>query len=485
MKKSGFLHFSLTLSAVLVAAGGVQADDEPGKLLLDGPFEVRGTLDAAAGGLTMQNAQFGNGSNSRTGTRSGGRTWYEGFATPGLEFKWADEAVGEIYGRVSAVAAATRGQGDAQATSTTSDQPEHVALEDAYVGWRSGPFDFSVGNQPFLVGDGFLIANGTLDGGGRAAYLLGPRAAFEKTAIARLDLEPIRVDLFHLSGNVDQSLMYGADNPDTRLIGANIEWFEAVEPGKGGREFEQRKWYAGLTALKIYDADRAFSFAGSQGGGGAGANRDGLATYSLRVGGSFIPDLDDLALYSEWAIQRNDDSATGGTVRANAWHIQPQYKFSDMPWTPTLTARYAHFSGDKNTGDREDRSWDPLFSDAGPRGAQTWVQGLIYGNYVGSNSNLNSKFVGAEIVPIEETLKLGVAFFRHDYDHPSQASAISHHLMDELDLYAEWTTPISGLTVAPAFAAGQAGKGQRQALGLGADADRTIWLGQVMLNYKY
>ena len=25
----------------------------------------------------------------------------------------------------------------------------------------------------------------------------------------------------------------------------------------------------------------------------------------------------------------------------------------------------------------------------------------------------------------------------------------------------------------------------RQALGLGADADRTIWLGQVMLNYKY
>jgi hypothetical protein len=237
--------------------------------------------------------------------------------------------------------------------------------------------------------------------------------------------------------------------------------------------------------LKIHEADRGYSFAGSQGGGVTNANRDGLEAFAARFGGSFIPGFDDFALYGEWGVERNDARSNGGTVRAEAWHLQPQYTFSQIPWTPVATARYAHFSGDKNTGDTVDRSWDPLFSDSGPRGSNTWVQGLIYGNYIGVNSNLNSFHAGVDVVPIEDVLKLGVAVFRHNYDHPSQAGAQSDHLMDEVNVYAEWTTPIAGLSVSPAFAAGRAGKGQREALGIAAGAERTIWLGQVVLAYQF
>jgi len=485
------LHSVVAVLAVSIS-GTVAAEDEPGFPFEVGPINLRATLDAAAAAYSVKNAQFGNGSTSRTSERAGGRTWFEGFVTPGLQFEVPTDAFGQVYGRISASASATRGAGDAQATSTTSDQPEHFGIEDAYLGWRSGTsfalpdnmIDLSVGNQTFVVGDGFLIANGTLDGGGRAAHVLGPRAAFERTAIARINMDPVRADLFHLQGGVDQVLMYGNDAPDTRLIGANIEWFGASDDA-GRFEYDKRDWYIGITALRIYEADRLFSFSGARGGGDSAANRDGLNVFSARFGGRFIPALDELSFYGEWAVQRNSrSSGNGGSVRADAWHLQPEYAFADIPWAPTITARYAHFSGDPNTGDTVDRSWDPLYSDAGPRGTTTWTQGFIYSQYVGANSNLNSYHVGLRANPLE-TLELGVAYYRHNYAEPSQASAISAHLMDEIDVYATWATPISGLTVSPALAAGKAGKGQRQALGLSDRDDRTIWLGQVVLAYQF
>jgi hypothetical protein len=490
--------FSRIMSATCLAAalgfpatGAAAAEDEPGLPFQVGPTVLRATLDAGAGAFSVKNAQFGVGSNSRTGERAGGRNWYEAFVTPGLQFQVPTNTLGDIYGRLSASASATRGAGDAQAASTTSDQPDHFGIEDAYLGWRSGTsfdlpdnaIDLSIGNQPFVVGDGFLIANGAADGGGRAAYFLGPRGAFERTAIARINMDPVRADLFHLQGNVDQVLMAGNDAPDTRLVGANIEWFGATEDA-GRFDYDKRDWYVGVTALKVYEADGLFSFSGARGGGDVAANRDGLNVFSARFGGRFIPALDALGLYGEWAVQRNAKGGNGGSVQADAWHLQPEYTFADLPWTPVLTARYAHFSGDPDTGDDVDESWDPLYSDAGPRGITTWTQGFIYSQYIGSNSNLSSYHVGLRVLPAD-ALELGIAYYRHDFAKPSQAGATSAHLMDEIDLYATWTTPIPGLTVSPALAAGMAGKGQRQALGIVPDDERTIWLGQVVLAYQF
>ena len=58
-------------------------------------------------------------------------------------------------------------------------------------------------------------------------------------------------------------------------------------------------------------------------------------------------------------------------------------------------------------------------------------------------------------------------------------------MMDEIDLFAEWQTPIPRLVLTPILGAGRAGSGQRQALGLTAADDRTIWLGQLTLSYSF
>lgn len=469
-------------------------EDEPGIPFTLGGVEFRATLEAGNSYQSVSNAMFGNGSNSRTSERRGGRQWTEGFVKPGLEFEYQNYAAGEYYGKVTVVGAATRGNGEAGQNSTTSDQPEYAALNDVYLGWRSGllfenilppnALDFSVGNQDFTVGDGFLITNGTLDGGGRAAYYLGPRNTFERTAILKINTDPLRADIFHLEGGVNQQRMYGGDNPATKLYGANVEWFKSTENDEGRFEYEKRRWYVGGTVLKIYDADTDYSFLGSQGGGAGGSNRDGLVVWSIRAGGSFIPALKDLALYGEYAREKNDTGSNGGKVNANAWYVQPQYTFSALPWSPMLTWRYAHFSGDSNTNDTTDRSWDTLYSDAGPRGGSTWTQGMIFSQYVGGNSNLNSHYVGMEANPVADVLKIGLAYFRHDFDKPSQASAVSKRLLDEIDLYGEWTTPVPGLTIAPGIAAARPGQGQKESLGTTDANDRTIWLGQIVFSYK-
>lgn len=485
------------LALALAAAPAMAHDDDEdhGIGFALGGVNLTLGLEAGASWHSVQNAQHGIGTNSANGVRRGGRQWQEGFLKPSLEGEFDSEAAGEFYGLVSVVGSATRGAGEPSPTSTTSDRPGYFALNDAVIGWRNGnlfgdmmsfdTIDLSAGNQNFSVGDGFLITNGTLNGSRRAASSLAPRDTFDHTAILKLNAEPVRADIFHLEGNVDQKRMLGGDAPATKLYGANIEWFGSDETGKGRFEYEHRAWYAGLTALKIYDADRDFSFVGSQGGGNVNSNRDGLAVYAARFGGAVVPSLEDFGLFGEYAVQRGDSGANGGSVRAKAWYLQPEYTFSTLPWTPKLSYRFAHFSGDDDTTDTTDRSWDPLYSDAGPRGGNTWTQGQIYSQYVGSNSNLDTHFVAVEIAPLADELTVGLAWFRHRFASAGQAGVTSRHLMDEVNLYAEWQTPLSGVTLSPTLAFGRPGEGQKQVLGAADRTDRTIWLAQIVLGYEF
>ena len=57
---------------------------------------------------------------------------------------------------------------------------------------------------------------------------------------------------------------------------------------------------------------------------------------------------------------------------ACAYYGELGYAFSQLPWAPTVSHRYAQFSGD-NPNDSRFGRWDPLYS--GGTGEQ-WVQGL-------------------------------------------------------------------------------------------------------------
>lgn len=483
MRRLLYLLTALWLAAPAAFAG----DDErekPGQRLNFGDLELGLTLDAGLGLFGVTNAQNGLGSLSSHGVRQGGRRWAEGYIAPGLEAEYQLES-GALYGAVRATASATRGDGEAQRNSVTDMRPESLSLSEAYLGWTSGQrfaalgqdaVDLSAGRQRFVIGDGFLIADGTLDSFRRNNHVVGPREAFDRTAILRLNTQPVRADLFRLESNTNQDFMRGKDSAATALHGANVEWFASAQRDDGRRDYEARQWYMGATLLHISDADEAISPA-----------RDGMNVYALRSGGALLSTLgegwQDAALYSEFARQRND--TTGRQLRAEAWYVEPQYTFSTLPWQPRLSYRYMHFSGDSDTGDSISRGWDPLFTAGGPRGYGSWDLGEIYARYVGSNSNLNSHMVHLKLQP-DEALSLGAILYRHSYDKPDTANGVtSDRLQDELNVYAVWATPLPGLEIATVLGAARAGRGLRQTLGTSDATDRTTWLGQMVFSYSY
>lgn len=476
------------VAALLCMAGAATAaedeHDKPGQRFTLGALDFTLTLDAGLGLFDVANAQNGLGSLSSTGRRKGGRSWAEGYLSPGLQAEYATDDT-TFYGGVKLVGSATRGDGEAQRQSVTDRDPEALGLEEAYLGWKSGlafaalgedALDISAGRQGFVVGDGFLIADGTLDSFRRAAYVTGPRAAFDRTAILRLNTAPVRADLFRLESVTDQQFLRGKDAAATTLYGGNVEWFASSHRDHGRTEYEERQWYLGATVLTLTDADRAIS-----------PGRDGMDVYAIRSGGALLSALgegwQDAALYSEYARERNNSA--GSRLRADAWYVEPQYTFSALPWQPRVSYRYMHFSGDGNADDGVDKNWDSLFTAGGPRGYGTWDLGEIYGFYVGSNSNLNSHMVHVKLQP-QDDLSLGAIWYHHNYDKPDTANGVtSNRLLDELDVYAVWTTPLKGLTVSGVLGAARAGDGLRQSLGNSDATDRTTWLGELVLSYSF
>ena len=472
------------LLALAAAACPAAAEDEHGRSGITrsvGALDVTLTLDAGLGLFSVQNAQNGAGSLSQNGRSKSDRNWAEGFIAPGLGLDYhAGEST--IYGGLKLLGSVTRRDGDAQRNSSTSDRPEALGIEEAFIGWKSGNLfaalgddavDATIGRQSFQVGDGFLIADGAAEGFRRAAYVMGPRGAFDRTALLKFNTAPVRADLFHLEGQVDQDFMNGNDAAATKLYGGNVEVFGSGHRDHGRFEYDERLWYVGLTALHVYDADRNLA-----------ETRNGLDVYSIRTGGailsSFGDAFSDFAFFSEYAVQRNE--ADGGKLRANAWYVEPQYTLSTLPWSPRLSYRYAHFSGN-DAGDNTNEGWDSLYTGGGPRGYGTWDLGEIYARYIGGNANLNSHMVHLRLQPMEE-LAIGAIYYRHLFDEPDSGAGItSDKRYREVNVYAEWETPLAGLNVAGVLGAGKAGAGREQELGTAAD--ETTYLAQVVFGYSF
>jgi hypothetical protein len=494
------LPIALLALVALTAPAWAEEDEQRGVKYEIGNLSLNLMLDAAIGGYRASNTNFGIGTTSvdANGQRMGTRRWGEYFIKPSLGIEYDLQGAGVAYGLFSVIGAGTRGDGDAANPSATAGRPERLQLEDAAIGWKSGDvfsglgenaLDLSVGQQSIRVGDGFMILEGTANGGRRGAPVLGPRTAFEQTAVARINTQPVRADLFRARAVVDQTLTRDADSPHSEFVGANVEWFASSHLDHGRLEYDERLWYVGLMALRFTEADstggRNFSFANGGNGSALGANRDGLNVYSARVGGAILPMLPDYSLYGEYGVQRNSEALR--KVRANAWYIEPQYKLSMLPWTPRLSYRYGRFSGDGNPNDQTDKSWDPLFPGNGPRGIGTWTQGEIYGRYTGlGNSNLNVHQIHLKAVPIEDTLRLGAILYRFDYNEPQQTAGVTQKgIMDEVNLYAEWETPVKGLTVIPLVGAGKPRDGIKQTLGTADANGRTVWLAQIAAAFSF
>src|SRR5215813_8578528 len=500
-------------------------------------------IEAGLGGFLVGNVDTGAGNINTDAPLEGPfppsvrrttREWFEGFGKPFAELETPFFGFGHSYALVSMVGALTRGNGDAlsslapqAARSTTSDAPQHAALEDAVIGWHSGnlfadtlvedAIELSGGRQSFVLGDAFLIGTGVANGFGRAALYLQPRASFDHVALLKLDLSPVRARLFNLENRVNQDLMQGFDQPKSQFFGFDMGLFAPTEaepsPGKAGEKQAPKAaqavqttrvkrevpdlWSGGFEFFHFYDADstpETFSFppAGPSPALSIFGNRKGLNVYSGYLAGSLFEFDRNVLLYSQFALERND--AIDRRVKAAAWYAEPGYKFSMLQWSPQLNLRYAHFSGDPNPNDRLKQSYDSLFNTGGSRGFGSWFLGEIFGQYISANTNLNLEMVHLKFSPLD-MLDTGMLYYNFHFDQTAQLDnplITSKSAAQEVDFYSVWSAA-DWLTVAGVIAFAVPGAGLKQAAQafvikngpVGLSVGRTMTLAELFVAIKY
>jgi hypothetical protein len=403
-----------TLAVVLVAALAAPPAAQALEPVDWNGLEIGLSLDAGIAYLHGENTNFGLGRiDFRTGRNTGEARWGEGYLHPRLDLSYDTETAGALYGAASMVATITRGGGDAGGFTGNDDD---LDLEQLHLGWRSGDLladalgedalDLSFGRQDFEVGDGFLIWDGNLDQGGDAAYWLAPRTAFELAGIVRLNTEPLGGQAFWLRGDDDQG--------NAALAGLNLDY----DTGFG---------LLGATYFRIVDAASAFD---------AEVPREGMDVVSVRLADLHLPAAEDATLHAEYVRQFGD--GPNADFRAYAFHIEPAYTFSELPWTPRLAYRFAYFSGDPDPDDERRRDFDPLYYGFS-RGWGTWYQGEITGEYLLFNSNQINHMAHLSAWPVEE-VEVGAVYFHFDLaeDNYFGTPVTSRRFADELNLYADW-----------------------------------------------
>lgn len=377
-------------------------------LYSNGGFESNLSLELGAGLFSTDNAGFGAGGWGAGQDDSVG--WHEMYAKPVLDISYSAENIGTVYGGLSMVASSTYGDGDvAGFTDSDSDGWES---EQAYLGFKTAllsvmgidNLDISAGEQEFTVGDGFLIADAEFDSR-YGSYWMAPRKSFKKTAIIKADIGALHSDLFYL--------MSDADYDDTELYGVNIEYSSDALGTIGG------------SYMTVTDANL----------GGWYENRKGMDIYSVRGQGS--AGIENLFLAAEYVRQSGGDRQD---VDADAYYAEIGYTLAACPWSPTLSYKYAFFSGDadgdfdaqSHSGDME--AFDPLFYGF-LRGWGSHYMGEIVGEYYLFNSNQKTHMVKFDVTP-NEALTMGVIYY--DFSLDEVAAGEDDHFAEEINMYADY-----------------------------------------------
>lgn len=296
--------------------------------------------------------------------------WIEGFAHFGVYGITPVRGPLHFYAGLSAIASASLGQ-----ELFTDETREHIGMEDAYAGFVTGStseagdrwvLNVSGGRQRFLLGDGFLIANTSANGQDRAALQSNPRWASDMLWLAQLRFNQTKFELFYLDPDELPILDTG-----TAIEGVNLE--SRVAHGlEVGAAFLRvpRSSFGYFTLMETF-------------------TRKGLQVYDLRL--RWQPNTQaGVFLAAEAAMQRNEHFP----MRAWGMYAEGGWIFAGARWSPTLSYRYARFTGDDPDTRRFER-WDPLLS--GGTGEQ-WVQGINHFKVV-QDSNLVAHRFQARLRP--------------------------------------------------------------------------------------
>lgn len=288
------------------------------------------------------------------------------------------------------------------------------ALEKAYAGVfyaqkaSRDHVKLGVGRQAFTLNDGFLVnmVKGSVNAGDRGASYLGPRLANEFSVLADARFGPWGVQVFY----IDPSELRAAAT-HTTFLGANLK-----------HRFNDDLSVDG-TLLTIPTSESVVIAAD-----GGTVDRESLNTAAghwlwknVGVKGAFFE--------GEFAHQWHPDE----NVSAWAGYGTIGYIARGTPWTPSISYRYAWFSGDDPETAAFER-WDPLLS----TGLGMWLQGISFGKIV-SNANLATHRIQLNVVPLET---VNVTFDYHQLRVPELGDVNANRVPGALsssDLGQEFT----------------------------------------------
>jgi hypothetical protein len=407
------------------AATGLLSPDGSGFPVLyrDERSLVTSVIGGGLGLYSDSNPWFGrpslfNGRNPLAGNLPGNRaTWNEGY----LEYGQAAAIqLGNVplylYGMLTGMTTWSLGQDIFRddARSITGIERGYAGL--LYVDPQSGDHvNLSAGRQTFTLNDGFLInmVKGSANAGPRGASYLGPRLANDFSVLFSTGIDDWTFRAFYIDPNE-----LGRLESDSTFLGANLRYDLTSNLSVDAT-------YIGIPESKS-------SYANPY---GVILPREGLRTaagHVLMRNALDVPGLWGEAELAHQSHEQFDMSAWAGYGLVG-------YRANDWPLLPSLSYRYARFSGDDPNTRRYER-FDPLLS----TGLGIWLQGLNFGK-VTSNSNLETHRVQANVNPqpgLNFTLDWHVLRTPERYNaggNPALTMLKSSDIGQEFTLSARWS----------------------------------------------
>ena len=342
-------------------------------------------------------------------------TWGESYLEFGLggATRVGDSDV-YLYGALSGLFSLSRGQ-----DLFTDRNRNFLHPDKGYVGLlyadpetgNSGQLSF--GRQTWTLNNGFLISmiGGSSNVGERGATYLGPRNTTDFSALAHGEFDRTRFSLFYIDPDELESL-----ESNTTFAGANL-----------GYQFTDA-FTMDTSVITIPTSDSTYRTPS-----GDTLAREGTTTWGLRA--LYRPTTaDHFWLEGEAYTQSNDDY----DMDAQAYYGTVGHVWGSFPLSPSISYRYASFSGDDPDSVTFER-FDSMMS----TGFGNWLQGMSFGK-VYRNANLNTHRIQANVTP-RQGMNLTFSWHQLRADelnnlgaNPALSQLASRDLGDEYTLTLRW-----------------------------------------------
>ena len=369
---------------------------QPSGILVSGRFQdfptiyqsdralVKFILNGGIGVFSDTNPWFGNADDFVAGPYqpTGTITWGEAYLEPGLA---GITQVGNkpiyLYGAGTYTLSTT-----VQPDIFRTDSRFFGDIEQLYGGLLlatpGGPvsFNLSAGRQKFQLNQGFLFSQfaGSANALDRAASFSNARTAYEQTVLANLRWGDVRLQGFFLQPNE----LPVADS-ETQYVGTSLSF-------NNNQNLE-----AALTYVAVPQSNRGYILPD-----GRNFSREGLQVINPRLRLSSLFGVSGLWAEGEYAYQFSNQQR----MSAHGGYVWLGYTAEKAPWRPSISYRFAGFSGDNpNTATYE------RFDSLQASGLTDWLQGINLGK-VYNNSNSFSHRITFTVRP-SNNLELSLDYY--------------------------------------------------------------------------